>query len=701
MFAVLDRHDHEIFRRIQLRVLAAAGQFARERLDAFFSDRTAVEPAFRGREVAAVVRGQFANASPEARRSFERALEAGPLRYGADLDSEPNAEAKAQELAGWQRQRLLWFRDRMPETLQDMAQRLGVRAERHSPEDEGLAEDGFYSSGGFAGETSPISLDQLRELDADAFVEYVVTWRPDPTTWKSPTRESLNRMLAEYAAQYPADSLARAQRLVSRLGSADARVAGHVQGLLDGIRTAVEAGSAIDWSADFRFLVELWPQVEAQLDREERRPGWEPWRWLATAIVDFVIAACRKNAIPRDEVEHAWTVMALVIKSGHTWESTASEPLKSFGDVLTAALNNAGGRATEGVLELACAEFRANLAMPEREANPQQVKAATVAVSPHLRPLLEHALAQSGRAAIAARATIGTYIPAIHLLDRDWLLDAASRLFESGTTDPLESPAWAAYLTRASLFNDVFNDLRGWYVQATTDMPALVGDSGEREHWSVTQHLADHVFGAFMRGLIDLADDDRLIATVFEHLPAQERAHISWQAFRGGTDAKRPVSEALVERLLRFWRWRLEQLAAMPASGARQEELSGLTWLICTPYLPDREVLDLGFRTLELATGDAATRGAIWERLTTLVAVDVDGTFRMAELAIRAALDRPHPYITLEQTENVLQRALADGNPETRDAAMRLIHTLGERGHVESGRLLPQRCDQATSTDGY
>jgi hypothetical protein len=129
----------------------------------------------------------------------------------------------------------------------------------------------------------------------------------------------------------------------------------------------------------------------------------------------------------------------------------------------------------------------------------------------------------------------------------------------------------------------------------------------------------------------------------------------------------------------------------MSASAGRHEDLSGLTWLICTPYLPDQAVLDLGFRTLELARGDAATRAAIWERLTGLAAVDVDRTFRMADVVIRAALERPHAYITFEHAESVLRRALTDGNSETREAARRLIHTLGERGHLEFGRLLPPR----------
>jgi len=127
---------------------------------------------------------------------------------------------------------------------------------------------------------------------------------------------------------------------------------------------------------------------------------------------------------------------------------------------------------------------------------------------------------------------------------------------------------------------------------------------------------------------------------------------------------------------------------ALPQSDSRQEDLGGLTWLICTPYLSDADVLEVGLRTIEASRGNATARGEIWERLGRLADIDVDRTFRMAELLITAALDRPHPHITLEHTQRVLERALSAGNAETRARSKRLIHTLGERGYFEFGRLL-------------
>jgi hypothetical protein len=86
--------------------------------------------------------------------------------------------------------------------------------------------------------------------------------------------------------------------------------------------------------------------------------------------------------------------------------------------------------------------------------------------------------------------------------------------------------------------------------------------------------------------------------------------------------------------------------------------------------------------------GDAAARGAIWEHLTRLSAAGIDRAFRMVELVIGATLERPHPYITLGQTEALLRRALTAGSTDTREAATCLVHTLGQRGYIEFGQLL-------------
>jgi hypothetical protein len=690
VLAILDTQEHEIFSRIHLCVLAAAGRFVRPRLDAFFRDRGSLEPGCHGRETASVVREQFENASEDARLTFQRALEAGPTVHVSD-GAAASPEIGTTEKRSWQRRRLLWFRDRIPASLRDLATQVGVTGTRPTPEQEQLAEDGLYSTGGFVVDRSPITADETSTRSPEDLVEYLVAWRPNPTSMTSPTSEGLARVLSAYAASQPAEAIHLAQLLSERLRGAGARIPAYLQGLLGGLRAAVEQGGAIDWAVALAFLRSLIPEVEAQIAREGEAAAERPWRWLATEMVDLLIAASRKTAVPLAEAGALWTIVDLFLRSESTWAVDGGGPLKSFDDVLTLGLNTAAGRATELLLEVALANFRQTLGASEETATDEQLEVAKAVSASKLRPLMRHVLAQSGRGAVAARAVIGTYVPQIHWLDRPWLVDAAPALFDSGPSLPLEHPAWGAYLTRAPMYDHVFTDLRTWYAVAAAQIPTtLQATSGWRGPWSLTQALASHVFFAYLRGLLQIDDQDHLLATVFALVPAVERAQVSWQIFRSCSDATEPVPPAMLERVVQFWRWRLEQLEVLPESDSKQEDVSGLTWLICTPYLPDEEVLSLGLRTVVASAGQAVARSSIWERLATLVDVDVDRTFRIAELLIVTAMDRPHPHITLEQTAPVLERALCAGATETRERATRLIHTLGERGFIEFGQLLPR-----------
>jgi hypothetical protein len=685
VLGILETFEGEIFDRIRLHVLSVAGQCVPDRLDAFFESQGAIEPGFRGREVAAVLRNQFQNASEQVQRRFKSALEEGPTH-----NKEEDAAEFADRARRWRRRRLLWFRDRLPSSLRELANTVGVSGEPLSPHDEGLAEDGFYVGGGYVGEESPISVDQLATMTPDRFIDYIVAWRPDPVIGPFPTR-GLERTITEYAKAHPVDAVARLQRLVK--SSALRQNPLYAQACVDGLKAAVEAEKEIDWEGVFPLLVDLLREVEQNVPSETAETFRRPWRWLGTSVMDFVIAVSRKNSVSDAQIEALWQIAEQITRSPCVWQDGDQESDESIEDLVTASLNHSAGRATEALLEVALSAFRVKLGIPELEATTEELELAKGNVAPRLRPLLEYALSQLGRPGAIAHAVVGAYLPQIHFLDRVWLIEAAPALFRGGASTPLERPTWSVYITRARFHPEVFKDLRNWYAVAVSAIEAtlLAVGTDQSHYWSPTQHLGEHLFAAFMFGLIEPNDPDKLMLNAFDKLPANERAQISWMIFRSWTDASQAPSEATVRRLIEFWRWRLETLETLPDSEATREDFTGLTWLICTPHLPDAEVLRLAVRTIRGSNGRAAARGAIWERLDSLVEVDIDSVFDVAERLVRAALQKPFPYITVKQTRRVLEAAIARGNPDTSDRAKRLINTLGDRGMVEFGELLQGR----------
>jgi hypothetical protein len=412
--------------------------------------------------------------------------------------------------------------------------------------------------------------------------------------------------------------------------------------------------------------------------------------------VDLLTEVARSNALTADEAETVWHTATAVVLSTFAWifPDPDEREYNDFEDVLTDSLNHFAGRATEAVVEVALWEYRALAGEADKTASPTAVAVREVAaarVRPRFVPVLEFLLRRQGRAAITALTQIGQYLPQLHLLARDWLLAHLNELMEGGALRPLEKPVWSAYVTRARLYRDVFADLRPWYVaaaQAASIIPPA------KRGFSPTEHLASHVTQAMIAGYVEVGDPDALLEQTFDRVPISDRAHAYWELFRAWTDDADRLQGRPTERLIMFWRWRLQVLEQSISDRAEvEEEAIGLTALLAASGLPPDAALELGERTIRLAGGHVRLETAIWERLAELSAIDVDSAFRLADLVAKGTLSERWGLLTMKMLGPVLRRALADGTPSTQTEARRLINELGERGHTEFGPLLSRSAE--------
>ena len=225
--------------------------------------------------------------------------------------------------------------------------------------------------------------------------------------------------------------------MVDRLADGE-NLPGHVHSLLRGIHGAIEAGTPIDWTEAFRLVGNLVPYIDAQITLEPTGTlNHRPWRWLSTEVVEFLTAACRINVIPPAQNETLWLITEEIIRSRHTWDTDNDEPFTSFDDVLTGAMNTAAGHATEMILEVALVTFRTTLGVPENDATDEHREAAKTVVAPKLRLLLEQVLGRTGSSAVVAQAVVGMYVPQIHFLDREWVIEAAQGCSRTACPSPL------------------------------------------------------------------------------------------------------------------------------------------------------------------------------------------------------------------------------------------------------------------------
>jgi hypothetical protein len=172
-------------------------------------------------------------------------------------------------------------------------------------------------------------------------------------------------------------------------------------------------------------------------------------------------------------------------------------------------------------------------------------------------------------------------------------------------------PPRAAYEHHEDIHDNAFRDLRPWYVAAADAAAAASEDASPRDRtWAPPRHLAVSILAAVLRGLASVGDVDGLVERTFLNVKVEDRTYAYWGIFRSWSDSEGEIAPELLERLVRFWEWRLQQLQSSNDSDQRTEEAIGLRWFLATPHVPAIDALRLGRRTIELSGVDVEDRGA-------------------------------------------------------------------------------------------
>ena len=649
---LVDHDTAELVTRIGYLVLSVAGQHLQERVDAILCSNELREPGFPATEIAVLLRSQFRNASPEARKQYAAAIEAGPNQeelatgWRLSLGRDPTQEEIDQRIHHYQRRILTLFRGDLPAELRDLAERLDVLGVTPSPRDQALAEVGSYGGGGPA-----------------ARVVHEV----------SP--------LMTYAKENPGSAVTV---LNDALGPGVSP--GAIEGIVDGLGEAARAASAIDWAATLagvRGILRRVRLLDLDGDTDVRQ-----WRRTAGRAARLIEEGCTSNSVAHGLADEVWSLLGEAMTVPSIWEVPHSADT-SLQEVVSATLNDASGNVANAAISAALWDYRSLLG-DEQQASARAKADARAAVQERLVPVLDGWLQSDGPNAPVLRAVMGKYLPHLHFLAPAWIEANAAELFAHGLEDPASWPTWTAYISPGHLYDEVFRATRPSYLKAAEGAMVwreAVGDSfSVRE---ITQRYGVHLIVAVLRGLVTIGDDDALLETAYEHIAPSDWREAYWSIFRDWSDADAPPPTHFVRRLLRLWEWRVSELGMHPDSAATVEEAKVLGWLFHTPYLPDSDRMRLGLETARLAQGQLELYSR-WDHMLALAQVDPNTTFLIAETVLLAELRADYPHVPVEDVRPLLAHSLTAGGPDIRARARSLINRLGERGYRELRDLLDE-----------
>jgi hypothetical protein len=674
----LEKRSGKIFTKLRLKILANAGEHLQDKIDEIIASDDAINPPYYLREIPELVRKQFGNASPGARRIFRYGLERGPdmrqVRTEFFEGTEEFDESKLIILRNhWVRRRLTWFRGEIPEELKSLAKEVGMEEEEPTLEEQELAEVGYYSGGGLSWTAEPpIDTEDLSKRSTEEIFELLKSL-PSPLTDESTaTRSKLERSLLDYCINFPEKALE-----ITKMIMKEPVAPRFINRLVVGFRQTAQANKTIEWNEVLQFAAWAIQLACEQGDNSSNERA--DWSDIASSAVGLARSGADNDRAPQTANESMWQIMHTATDCELIWQDSDEEPFTTFEAVLSAALNSRSGWFVEALISVSLWTRRSNLTADLHSIDSQ------ISIHENLIPILKQVLEKQGHSGIAAQAMLGHYIPSIHYLLPEWVTQNSEELFGGGAEDPLSHPVWAAYITRAQTHPKVFEALRPWYLVAAQVGGTVPGRITEKERdWSITKSLIIKITVEMIRGNVSLGDPDQLLETVFANVPSSEKSQVYWSIFDWWR--KTPPS-SFVDRLAILWEWRLSEIAKHPDHPESIAEASGLSWLFRTAYVPNETLIRLGLPTIKLARGDIETYGA-WETLLELSGIVPDEILEVLELILRHTLKAEYPYIPVEDVMPILRTVLLTGKPETKQHARQLINRLGEKGYVQFGELL-------------
>jgi hypothetical protein len=524
----------------------------------------------------------------------------------------------------------------------------------------------------FAGDRSPVTVDELEELaDAD-ILERLRTWEPEGS-WAEPSLEGFARAMAAFIQKHPERIGALAPGL-RRVRPA------FVQWTLEGLDAALREGKGFDWAPVLDLISWIVEQPrEIPEGRRDRYGDLDPgWVWTRREIVSLLEHGLKledERAIALEYRQQVWNAIHTIAAD----PDPTPEHEERYGgtnmDPLTLALNTTRPRAIFAAAAYAVWLHR-NVG-PAEHADDLAPADGLFQEAPELAQLLEDHLDLEADPSVAVRAAIAHFYANLLVLDAAWTQEHTTTIFPRDDSASREA-AWGAYVIYTPPYENVLAALRPVYERSAE----LAGQPGHGFRWDTApqERLGEHIATFYWRGVISL--DDPLLLTYWRNASTEARQHVIDFLGRSMRDFAE-LESAVETRLMEFW-----DFAHREATQAETlDELAPFAWWFGSAALP------VGWRVDQLLT---LLRSRVKPEPSFVVAEELPAVAeqepRDAVIALRRLLELEESVWSFdswrEQIEQVLRLALGQPDPDIRQAAEDTAHWLGSLGHREYRTLL-------------
>ena len=662
---------HIIFQRMALYTLRTFGQNYPELINQALLQRDYLENSEYVTEYHGLMRDQFDTASEGVRSQVISWILSGPI----DLDSRTISLAQLQKrevTEDYQREIREHWELRNLEIIRsfltgEALSRLTELTALHGKPD--ITERPVIITTSLGGVPSPVSAEELSQKSFEEIKQYFLIYVPDDL-FLNP-RESLAQTFQKLVSEDPG----RFNSFASFLADLEIRFVytyHYLSGVREGIKT--KEGKLID------EILSLCEFVTAQKDDPYvgSSGDHEPGLFAAQLEVAHLLEEALHTDDPyltREQLDCIRTLLINLVH--HSDPESAADNSTSF-DPFTHSMNCVRGGAMHGIFHYSLYVIRQRKKRIE-----QNLK--EVYLEPEIQKILEEKLNLTVEPSLAVHSVFGAFVPQLHYLSQEWLKQNISRIFpENEDKDAFWKAAWDAYILASNVYRDVFKLLIPQY-QRGLRLLSQPQDEQKGFGGSPNERLAQHIMFAYLAGLTDFDQDNKLLDLFFDNAPDAIRAQGVFWLSQVLENDKPSADDILWKKCWILWQKRLEYAETKEVALNTQEISNYLRWLKNCAV-----TLDILFPTLQKSV-KYLHNGFDARQLTEYASKHCDKypfyAVTLLHMTIRSA-KVPWWKPKDEDEEQILKAAMASSNNEARLIAIKVINYRGECGDFRWKYLL-------------
>ena len=383
-----------------------------------------------------------------------------------------------------------------------------------------------YSSSGWVGSESPISVEQLRAMDVPELVRTLDAYR-DPRKFMEPGLEGLTKALRQTVK---AES-ARYYKHLAQFGNLD----------LAYVYEVIEAYSEL-WSEKVQIVWdEIWPHLLTFCDELVAQPRfWAPEsaqerhhfvanrHWIVGGVARLIESGTKSDdhTFSRELLLKAEGILSVLLD-----RETGAE-FKPESDAVSIAINSSRGRCLEAFINLTLRQCR----LAGSEAERSRVWA-------HFEKRYDSELTRASSGEYEFATLVVNYLPHFLYMSKSWVLRNLGVMFDSNPEQRWLC-AMQAYSYVNRVYPEIYNHLKnnGHFVRALDD-PRLKDRVDEK----IIQNIAI----AYVMGIERLDDENSLLRWVLRRNRLGELSHLVWFFW---TMREGDGDESVHAKVLELWR---------------------------------------------------------------------------------------------------------------------------------------------------